>query len=833
MPVRQLLAAALLLAACRSEPESAPLASFPLHLEEHLASARVEGSAVPKDLPAAVEWKLGESADEWRPIVPLVPGGQAAAVARTGDALRISLSEANRFRRHYRGGVYVDLPAWNREDWAYVVVRARGQGPLNNLTLGFNLRQRHGEYVYEYEAFRQGGESLALVADGAVHSYLFRADWTDSEEDGGGPWRQLGLQVGARGPATLEILSVSVIPKEARYAEAPAGIVTEPRDGAYRRALYTHAPGALAWRTRVPEGGRLDFGLGVLREDSPVDFRVAVAAEGAAAETVFREAWRRKGTWGQRSVDLSRWAGRTVTLRLETGGRVGAVGLWASPTLSAGFEHPSPPLPAGAREGDGRGGRGVRSSRPNILLYVIDAGGAEYMSAYGYPRRTTPNLERLAAEGVLFERAYSNSSWSKPSTTSFMTGLQHAVLGGFTNPSDPLPAKAATMAELLHGAGWQTGVFTSNTWCGTLSSLERGVDTLRETVPVGNSVSSAALQTEFWRWRDAYPGEPFWAHFQVTDVHWPWEAVPPFAGTFVSHAQRKSFQEMENRLGEAAGANGRFWALRSPGPVFDKAGIDRGAYFDAVRGVFDEAMAYADWQLGRLVERLKDRGEWENTILIVTADHGDWPGLGYLETPGEADPTNPARMERMERIPFLNPYLTRVPLVVVWPAGIPAGKRVREAVSLIDLLPTVLELAGQPRPDHLQGQSLRPLLLGQEGWRPAPVFLEEINYDPRTGEPDGAIEVVDGRWGASLAIASPKKKPEEGTPLLLYDLWNDPYCQRSVHAERPQLARRYRGLLERTLREHLALARRFPASGEASALGSEQLETLKSLGYLQ
>src|SRR6185436_15350940 len=362
--------------------------------------------------------------------------------------------------------------------------------------------------------------------------------------------------------------------------------------------------------------------------------------------------------------------------------------------------------------------RAAADRPPNVLLYVIDAGGAEYMSAYGYNRRTTPNLERLAAEGALFEHAYSNSSWPKPSTTSFMTGLHHTVLGGFRHPADPLPPKAATMAELLHAAGYQTGVFTSNAWCGAMSSLDRGVDNLVETISGHNSASSEELQRAFWRWREAYPGRPWWVHFQVTDVHWPWEPEAPVAGTFLSPSERQAFTDMERRLAVANGASGRSWGLRAPGPVFAKAGIDRKAYFQGVRGSFDEAMAYADFQLGALVDRLKATGEWEDTLLIVYADHGDWPGLGYFDA-----------WDPFLRVPYINPYLTRVPLVVTWPKKIKPGQRFRDPVSLIDLMPTVLDLAGRPKPDYLQSQSLAPLLLGRPGWKPRPVIFDELSLN--------------------------------------------------------------------------------------------------------
>ncbi|HEX2641811.1 MAG TPA: sulfatase, partial [Thermoanaerobaculia bacterium] len=615
--------------------------------------------------------------------------------------------------------------------------------------------------------------------------------------------RQLGFALDSPVPIQLDLLEVSAVPKEARYAAQPVGVHTEPRRDVYRRALAVHTPARLEYQIAVPEQGRLDFGLGVLRRDVPVSFRVRIA-DGSGRRTVFAQTAASPEEWRQRSVDLSRWAGRTVRLVLEAeSARAGTVAFWAAPTVS--------------------GARAAEERRPNVILYVIDAGNAEFMSAYGYPRRTTPNLERLAAEGAIFERAYSNSTWSKPSTTSFMTSLQHSVLGGYENPADPLPAGAPTMAELLHAAGWQTGVFTSNTWCGTMSGLDRGVDEMRETLPGPPSASSEGLQAEFWRWREGSPGEPYWTHFQTTDVHWPWTAVPPVAGAFLSHAEREAFYDMERRLGAASGTPGRSWGLRAGAAAFEKAGISRDAYFDGVRGAYDEALLHNDLQLGRLVERLKATGEWAHTILIVTADHGDWPGLGLFP------PADPAA-----RIPTFNPYLTHVPLVVVWPERIRPGQRFRDPVALLDLLPTVLDLAGQPKPEHLMGQSLAPLLLGEPlgaaGWKPRPVILDEFTVDPATKRLAGAIEIVDGRWGASLAIG-PDPGEESGPRLLLYDLWNDPYCRRSLHAERPDLARRYAGRLETVFRDHLRRGKAFRRAAPGT-VGSRQLETLRSLGYI-
>ena len=173
---------------------------------------------------------------------------------------------------------------------------------------------------------------------------------------------------------------------------------------------------------------------------------------------------------------------------------------------------------------------------------------------------------------------------------------------------------------------------------------------------------------------------------------------------------------------------------------------------------------------------------------------------------------------------------------------------------MIDVLPTVLDLVGLPMPDVMQGQSLAPLLREQGGWEPASVILDEFELDRETGELRGTIEVIDGRWAASLFIdprpdalriplrghhdgvgvkeAAWSQRPQSVPRLLLYDLWSDPRAFYSVHEEHPDLVEKYTKFLEAQWRAHQALAQKFTPAAD-SPLTLEQLRTLRSLGYIQ
>ena len=264
----------------------------------------------------------------------------------------------------------------------------------------------------------------------------------------------------------------------------------------------------------------------------------------------------------------------------------------------------------------------------------------------------------------------------------------------------------------------------------------------------------------------------------------------------------------------------------------------------AERDLHDETMAHQDYQLGQLVARLKATGAWERTVLIVAADHGVHAGANdyavRMRGLQQVDSDARTAADGGHDAAMFASGVSRIPLVVVWPGRIAPGQRFSDPVSMIDMLPTILDLVDLPMPDMMQGQSLAPLLLGEPGWEPRPVILDEFNAGARTGALRGRIEVVDGRWGASLQINPPEADDwgnvrwgaSRPVPLLLFDLWNDPLCLNSLHEEYPDLVEKYTTFLEAQFEAHLALGRQLTAS-EASSLTPEQLETLRSLGYIR
>jgi arylsulfatase A-like enzyme len=323
-----------------------------------------------------------------------------------------------------------------------------------------------------------------------------------------------------------------------------------------------------------------------------------------------------------------------------------------------------------------------------------------------------------------------------------------------------------------------------------------------------------------------YPGLPYWVHFQTLDVHRPTVPPPPFAGLFAPVGTSERTARQDSILYAWDDANRpRFGGISQRNPArWEETGVDRISYYDARRALYDETMAHQDYQLGRFVERLKQTGEWDNTLLVIASDHSIDATEDFRTLGGDLESIDASRV-------ILRSTASRVPLVFIWPAMIPVGQRIRERVSMIDVLPTILELAGLPQPEVLQGQSFVPLLLGRSGWEPRPVIFDQFR-DIATGEPQGRIEVIDGRWGAALWVGPPITSLYRSSPFLLYDIVADPMAHDPVNDEQPDLVEYYTEFLTGQYEAHQLLARRFTPGGDIE-LTAEQIERLRTLGYIR
>jgi len=362
---------------------------------------------------------------------------------------------------------------------------------------------------------------------------------------------------------------------------------------------------------------------------------------------------------------------------------------------------------------------------PNVLVLFLDVVRADHLSLYGYHRPTTPNIDRFAQGGVVFTRAIAPSSWTLPSHASALSGRWPAELSA--DWSTPLDRAHPTLAEVLSAAGYRTGGFVGNTrFLSYETGMQRGFTRYVDYVPsAGATIAASALgrylnynrrlkgllgsewkvgrrtagqvRVAFEEWlAETDPERPFFAFLNFLDAHNPY--TPP-----ASHA---------GRFGGPTGTatlRARLASVVRPQPAFrtDSAGLDR------AQRSYDESIAYMDEEFGKLIAGLERRGMLQNTVVIVTGDHGELFGEHGLVDHGNS----------------LYFPLLHVPLVATLPGQIPAGVQVTAPVSLRDLPATVLDLTGVDAGPQIPGVSLRAAWAGGAGRPPLSPAVAMITGD--------------------------------------------------------------------------------------------------------
>ena len=348
---------------------------------------------------------------------------------------------------------------------------------------------------------------------------------------------------------------------------------------------------------------------------------------------------------------------------------------------------------------------GERDRRPSVLLVTVDSLRADRIGGAGYARELTPHLDALAAEGVRFERAYSHAPFTAPSHASLLTSLltpSHGVLAW----AEELAPEAVTLADRFGAAGYRTAAFYNNPGLAT-SRMARGFDVERRFFW---ETADTTLDA-FFEWLDEGSG-PYCAWLHLWDVHRPyawrdWRA-PWLVGEigerepgFLAYGEERFGTPTAREVGRLEEHYNLNPARRAaPVPVGDvRRALDaRDLAYIADR--YDAGVLAADRGLGRLFEGLRARGLYEDTLVVVTADHGE--SLTEREACYFAHD------------PFLYEETLRVPLVMRFPGGAFAGARVDALARLVDVAPTLYEVARLRPTGAEQGRSLLGRIEGQD-----------------------------------------------------------------------------------------------------------------------
>jgi arylsulfatase A-like enzyme len=482
------------------------------------------------------------------------------------------------------------------------------------------------------------------------------------------------------------------------------------------------------------------------------------------------------------------------------------------------------------------GGRDVRVENPgaglhrNVVFVVIDALRYDHLSQNGYARETTPCLDAWSREGVIFDNAQSHAPWTKPSTATLLTSLYPST-HGVNSMTSAVPPTVDLLPAMLRRYGYRTAVFTANHFVTPEFGFDRGteffyssrpprlqqlllghlLERLGAQVPLVNHAVGSLVEVEkaiggrgapegglsaeglvraFWNWSNSIGDDRFFAYLHFMEPHAPYDPPAPYDTFFLP----------EHLIGRPKVTNFPEYTGFLPFEPGRPMSPDSLTHMIAL---YDGGIRSADHWVGEMIAELKRRGLYKDTLILVTADHGeeffDHGGWGHGQS--------------------LHEELIHVPLILSGPDLVPArGRRLPHLVRHVDLVPTILEVCGLPIPEGLAGQSLMPIVRAEEPAVPARMAYSEVDFGGRFARSlrEGEHKVIRAQSGGIVRV-------------LAYDLASDP-------GEMLDLGDRgdaWNAEMLTRLEEFHAVAARDAIAGISVTINEATRERLRAIGYLR
>ncbi|HEX3131491.1 MAG TPA: sulfatase [Thermoanaerobaculia bacterium] len=433
---------------------------------------------------------------------------------------------------------------------------------------------------------------------------------------------------------------------------------------------------------------------------------------------------------------------------------------------------------------------------PNVLILVIDALRPDHLGCYGYELDTSPKIDALARRGVLFTDANSLSSYTRAAVPSIFASVHPGAHGVLSQGKqvEMLSDEYKTLAETLKERGYVTAAFMPNPSLQHAFNFDQGFDLYDDDFQLdvrGNQEYETArrINERTLRWLRANRDKPFFGYLHYRDVHAPY--VPP-----------SPYDRMFDRPGEGRPLTEGEYKTQPPDLREPRRFRDLDSYIEQ----YDGEIRYTDDHLARFLEILSKEGFLENTVIFLTADHGE----SFLEHGSWTHGTG------------LYEELTHVPLLLILPGEKHAGKRVEVPVQTTDLYPTILELLDAKAPPELQGKSLFDAIEGKAD-PDRPVFGEALvgqghrpkNFGQFTSVRVGEWKLIYNRWNRSGELYNLSKDPAERRNLV------------------DQERERAKTLLRLIIAQDRETAKRSHRVQGQEPLPEDVVEGLRSLGYVR
>jgi arylsulfatase len=406
----------------------------------------------------------------------------------------------------------------------------------------------------------------------------------------------------------------------------------------------------------------------------------------------------------------------------------------------------------------------------NVVLIALDQLQADQLHCYGNPRGTSPNIDRLAEQGVRFSHYYTVAPWTAPSYSSLMTSLypsRHGVTIFWKPERHPLNEKVPMLAEVFKAAGYQTAAFVNNSVAGR-GLTGRGFDeyyemaakalNIVEREPTRNALLRAPGTTDsILAWLDQHHSQPFFLWALFLEPHSPYNP-PPEHDIFKSDA----YPNLQD--------NG--YDIKSA-PLLRMAMLGDHQAIERLYQLYDGKIHFVDYYVGRILDRLQKLGLNNHTLIILTSDHGE---LMF---------SHPRDFLTADHVSLYDPVM-HVPLIMAGPT-LPPGVVVNALGANIDAGPTILDLAGLPPLPDAQGRSLVPLIQHKSQQLHDYVYGEEDIVVPLRSVRNLQYKLIYNLWDG-------RKE--------LYDLRRDPGEQQDIAEQNPSVTAELFARLQGWMREN-------------------------------
>ncbi len=579
----------------------------------------------------------------------------------------------------------------------------------------------------------------------------------------------------------------------------------------YRPSLTLASDTSIEQAVRLPRSAWLDVALGTPNSE-PTTLRISLQSESGEILGTLERTLTEGDQWEEVRWDLLESTRKAASIRFEA---EGGLGYFGSPVVRNGsVQQPDPQPPLDLRP-------------TGVVVVVIDTLRRDHLPSYDYERETAPTMTELGRGGVVFADAIAQGVWTKVSMASMLTSMYPTTLG-IVDHSDYVPLEITTLAEAFSDAGYATFGASSISFSGRMTNLQQGYDVLHERssvrLPEGQAPTKTAraMVDRFLPWLERHHDVPFFATIHVMDPHAPYRPYAPWDQAWVDASAPAIHEEFMARVEPLIDEKPRATRSLPRQEQLIAAKIDPTPYLETAIGWYDGSIRATDAEIARILQRLRELHRDEETLIVVTSDHGE----EFLDHGGHGH----------ER--HVYGELSNVPLLMHWPRGLPAGIRVSQTVQLLDLFPTLAELAKLELPPTIQGTSLVPLIRDpntEGGRRPRPAIVEWKKQKIYRDLPDvDAVAIIHDGWKLIHNTHRPAGQPE----YELFSHATDPLDQVDRAAEEPQVVDRLGALLGQWSASAVGpwsnhrRNDRDQRAEQLRALTAEEADALRSLGYV-